>query len=600
MSVNPIENTSTSHPTTGSLEELFRHHLGEEATAPLRPMVWDQLDNSLLLRQNEIYRRRLTVTRWVAAASLLLATLAGTGWWTRRAASPVGPEVATSGRPAASGAGFSASGKVGAGTSTSSGGVAGTGPQASGNSKQALAAASGTTTAVPATAAPIPATGTLPTHRSRTNRSYLAASTPPLASARPAPLATRTASPPTRLGQPAVLPHLVNGVATADRYPRHEANPAQPGMTSGAVVANRAQATTTTGRSTQAASATPATASRNAGPTGTDRTASPFWAATRATVAVPAVAARANDAPFADRVAPALESSLPTASLAGSEPVSLLAARSAALALPDWAAVRPDLTTGPLPGDTESVGASAVHRWRYAVSYTAGTFNPNINFSRAGIEAPYAYNPALGANSPALTEAAAAQYRDNLRAGRSQSLGLRATRHLAGHWSLSTGVELTQATATSAASSSFVGEQVPDFGQSSAGKLNSTAFRYRLASIPVEVQYANPVKRGWSLYGRLGGVVSALLGVRSEVAGDPEATRTYSIVSSGTPYRRVLGSVRGGAGAQFRPGTSHWTLMLGPVAEIGLVSLNAHPAQDYLAQSRPYGFGVEAGVEFGR
>jgi hypothetical protein len=31
-----------------------------------------------------------------------------------------------------------------------------------------------------------------------------------------------------------------------------------------------------------------------------------------------------------------------------------------------------------------------------------------------------------------------------------------------------------------------------------------------------------------------------------------------------------------------------------------LVPLNAHPAQSYLAQSRPYSFGIEAGVEFGR
>ena len=54
-----------------------------------------------------------------------------------------------------------------------------------------------------------------------------------------------------------------------------------------------------------------------------------------------------------------------------------------------------------------------------------------------------------------------------------------------------------------------------------------------MASIPVEVRYDNPVKRGWSLYGRLGGVVSALLGVRSEVEGAPEATRTYSLASSG-------------------------------------------------------------------
>ncbi|WP_460504252.1 hypothetical protein, partial [Hymenobacter agri] len=76
MSANPIENNDTPK-TTGSLEELFRHHLGEEAAVPPRPMLWDQIDNSLLIRQNEQYRRRLVATRWVAAASLLLASLAG-------------------------------------------------------------------------------------------------------------------------------------------------------------------------------------------------------------------------------------------------------------------------------------------------------------------------------------------------------------------------------------------------------------------------------------------------------------------------------------------------------------------------------------------
>ena len=121
-----------------------------------------------------------------------------------------------------------------------------------------------------------------------------------------------------------------------------------------------------------------------------------------------------------------------------------------------------------------------------------------------------------------------------------------------------------------------------------------------MASIPIEIRYANPVKRGWSLYGRFGGVMSALLGVRSEVEGNPEATRTYSLFSAGTPYRRLLGSVRGGAGAQFRASTGKWALTLGPVAEFALTPLNAHPAQSLFSQSRSYSFGIEAGIEFGR
>ena len=69
---------------------------------------------------------------------------------------------------------------------------------------------------------------------------------------------------------------------------------------------------------------------------------------------------------------------------------------------------------------------------------------------------------------------------------------------------------------------------------------------------------------------------------------------------SSTPYRRLTSSVRGAAGARFSSGTGHWAFSLGPVAELGLVSLNAHPVQRYFAQSHPYSVGLEAAVEFGR
>ena len=281
--------------------------------------------------------------------------------------------------------------------------------------------------------------------------------------------------------------------------------------------------------------------------------------------------------------------------------MGLLAAHPAALSLTSPAALPNGLTALALPAAAEPVLPAAVpHRWKYSANYTAGIFNPNVNFTRAGISPDCDYNPALGPDSPAQTEAAATQYRQNLRPDLSQRLALQAARHLTGNWSLSTGVELSQASASSASASAFVGEQLLDLGQPSSGKLQTTNFRYRLASLPLELRYANPVKRGWSLYGHLGGVVSALLGVRSDVEGNPEATRTYSIMSAGSPYRRLLSNLRGGAGIQFRPNTGHWTLGVGPVAEIGLVSLNAHPAQSYFAQSRAYGFGLEASLEFGR
>jgi len=277
----------------------------------------------------------------------------------------------------------------------------------------------------------------------------------------------------------------------------------------------------------------------------------------------------------------------------------MLATRPASLALNQLAALPAGLAPLPTPA-LEAV--PALHKWRYGASYTAGLFNPNVNFSRAGIapEYDYSHEPIFGDNSPALTETAAAEYRANLRPGLSQRIALLATRHLKGHWSLATGAEFGQATAQSSSSYAFVGEQLFDLNPFAVREPHPTDFRYRTAGIPIEVRYTNPVKRGWSLYGRLGGVVTALLGVRGEVAGDPEATRTYSITSAGTPYRRLLGTARGAVGVQYRPGVGSWALTAGPTAEVGLTSLNAHPAQNFLHESRAYGFGLEVGVEFGK
>ncbi|MEJ7663200.1 MAG: hypothetical protein WKG07_28500 [Hymenobacter sp.] len=72
---------------------------------PPRPHVWEQLDNSLLLAQNEQYRRRLRTHRWAIAASLLLASLAGGGWWHSQLApaSHAGHRYAPGRRPAGPG-----------------------------------------------------------------------------------------------------------------------------------------------------------------------------------------------------------------------------------------------------------------------------------------------------------------------------------------------------------------------------------------------------------------------------------------------------------------------------------------------------------------
>ena len=593
MSTNPIDKKSTPNPT-GSLEDLFRHHLGEEAAVPPRPMLWDQIDNSLLIRQNETYRRRLAATRWVAAASLLLATLAGTGWWASRYASSDGAEVATTGQPVSHGmmgtpdnartntttGATAAAGSVGQLATTSRPATSDriTSNEAASAGKIADHALAGTTaitegaSSVAETAATTGSTGRYTdfgTGTASASRSRNVAASDGKASRSSLESSVRSNS----------------TMATA---------PGSYGNTPFVARTSRAAATAATG-----VAAVSAVAAAPASPTAS-RALAVGSVATSATAVTTAAAISGLVTSTTSAAAPMVAAAAPATAGAAAGEVGLFAAHPAALSLATPAPLPNSLATMALPADTAPVSAPTAHKWNYGASYTAGIFNPNINFSRASIEHEYAYNPALGADSPALTEAAATEYRQNLRPGLSQRLALLATRHMAGHWLLRTGAEFTQATAKSASTAGFVGEQLYDLGQYTTGSMQTTNFRYRSASIPVELRYANAAKRGWSLYGRLGGAVSALLGVRSEVTGNPEATRTYSFLSDTGPYRRLLASVRGGAGAQFSPTTGNWTFTLGPMAEMSLMSLNAHPAQSYLAQSHPYSFGIEAGMQFGR
>lgn len=578
MSTNPIEDNSTPKPT-GSLEDLFRHHLGEEAAVPPRPMLWDQIDNSLLVRQNETYRRRLAATRWVAAASLLLATLAGTGWWASHTAEMTGAEVATTIRTPEA-----ASGNIPLGPARADA------TQAGNNANEPIAAnASGpasssaaTRQANRATAADTPARGTYAT---------TAAAAGP-----------RTARHSTGFGPSAARTGLGNSPTAAGRGAGTERLGIPGNGASGAIYGAANGGT----QLAAAARATHADATQAPVPSGADtmyRAAMPATEATLATATagstlVGGSAAGLGAASASAALATATATAGPAVAVAGPEAVGLLAARPAALSLSGATALPDGLAALAIPAEEPAL-ALATSKWRFGGTYTVGAFNPNINFSRAGIETEYPYNPALGPDSPALTEAAATQYRENLQSGLSQRLALVVKRHLTGNWSLSTGLSLSQATAQSASTSAFVGEQLIDLGRFTNGKMHATDFRYRVAGIPIEASYNNPLKRGWSLYGRLGGAVNALLSVRSEVAGSPEATKTYSIASAGGPYRRLLASVQGGAGAQFRPGSGAWAFTLGPVAEMNLLTLNANPAQSYLRQSRAYTFGLEAGLEFG-
>jgi len=514
---------NASTPPKGSLEDLFRHHLleSEAAAVPPRFQVWEQLDNSLLLAQNEQYRRRLLVHRWAIAASLLLASLAGGGWWHSQFGQA--PSLARAPHLATAPAGLAA---------------------------QAMHTQT--------TASPVLATA---------------------------------------------------GFGQVTR-------PAQHGAHAAALLSSLTNQSAIDQTATLSeASASTIMAAASAGPslpaTGKNQAASYYLAASRgahqrSTRFAAMDRTESEDTYFAGnqslslaRIAlpagSAAESLATVDALATNPDVQALATRPSSLAL--LVASLP-ASLSPVPVEVPTVPATA-RRWQYGLAYTASSFQPNIDFTKAA----GGYSASFGINSASITRTAAVEYRNNLRAGLGQRLSGWAARRLgAGRWSLRTGLELAQNTATSASSVAFVGEQVADlsYTQAGAGSPQRTSYRYRSASVPAELQYANPLKTGFSLYGRVGALVSALLNVRSDVDGNPEATRTYSLVSANSPYRRLTGSVRGGAGMQYRPAGHQWALNLGPMAELGILSLNSDPSQDFWHQQRPYSFGLEAGLELGR
>lgn len=287
--------------------------------------------------------------------------------------------------------------------------------------------------------------------------------------------------------------------------------------------------------------------------------------------------------------------------------LDVLAQRKAALAAALPAALPARLAAVAV---APNVAAVPLRRWQFGVSVASGVFSPNADFSQEGGATPTAgipYSVAASTNSVALANRSAAEYRQYLHGGLDQRVAVRATRLLGGRWALRTGLELGQHEAQSATSTRFVGEQLPTYYAyntaasvaAQAPTLRTTSFRYRTVGVPVAVHYANPAKRGWSGYGHLGAVVGALLSVRSEVAGEPDAAQDYPLAAAGSPYRRLLTTLRGGAGVQYRAGAGRWAVSAGPTAEIGVLSLNAQPVQDFVNQRRPYSVGLEAAVDFG-
>jgi hypothetical protein len=546
-----------STPPKGSLEDLFRYHLLESEAAAVapRPQVWEQVDNSLLLAQNEKYRRRLAAYRWAVAASLLLASLAGGGWWQSQRPAPATGTLAQA-----------------------------TTQQAADQTGRATARSAATTPLLASTKAPasvaVAAAGA-------TSASLSLSTTHPSAID---PTATLLASAPSfsttqqRRGVPA------------------DAVPAQPRadgqVRSRQVPGNHPQA------GGELASSTGHRPGRNQRhPTNSNLALAPADQFSDLAVAALATHDQAGDQQLAEAnpdTQPLAPTSVALATTsAGATAETTLATRLASLTS----------ATAALPANLVEVAVAPgpplelARRWQYGASYSASAYNPNIEWTKSPVVASSA--SIVSSPPPAsFTRSVAAEYRANLHTGLGQRLSLWATRRLGnGRWGLRTGLELAQNTATSASSVAFVGEPVADLSYLNASytpRMQHTSYRYRSVSVPAELRYANPIKTGFSFYGKIGAMLTALLNVRSEVEDTPEATRTYSLASASTPYRRVSVGLRGGAGMQYRPAGHQWSLNFGPVAEMGILSLNANPSQDFWSQQRPYSFGLEAGMELGR
>ena len=565
-----------STPPKGSLEDLFRHHLLESEAAAVapRPQVWEQVDNSLLLAQNEKYRRRLAAYRWAMAASLLLASLAGGGWWHSQQAGAPASTLATAAPHLADQPSLATVRRATAPATLASA----TPP----------AAASGQTAANTRLVA------------STTNSSAIDQTATLLASAHAgAAFAAQQHTTPT--GQRAVAAGL-------RRVGLRHSGLHQTPKPASLVATNSPAFAKANARLQSQATITSATIKTTAMGTTTALAAT----STLGNVALGNQPALASTTSAASALALGNDSATNTLPIAAA-PTYALAASAVPLAEGSletrWASLTAPAPAA-LPASLAEVAVAAgpplelARHWQYGLAYAASAYQPNIDFSKA----PESYNTLLGLNSPIITRSAAAEYRNNLHAGLGQRLSLWASRRLgASRWRLRTGLEVAQNTASSASSVAFVGEQVADLSYTQAAvytpvptRLQHTSYRYRSLNVPVEMSYANPAKTGFSFYGRLGAFVTALLNVRSEVENNPEAARTYTPLSASSPYRHLSGGVRGGGGMQYRPAGHQWTLSLGPVAEMGILSLNLNPTQSFLNQQRPYSFGLEAGVELGR
>ncbi|WBA40620.1 outer membrane beta-barrel protein [Hymenobacter canadensis] len=520
---------------TGDLEHLFRQKFAEAEVTP-RASLWEQLDHELLVQQNDTYRRRLLGYRWAAAASLLL--LASGGTWLTLQPNATGVASAAAGLRA----GSPVVGAAGAGRTYEAGGFQ-VQPSGADASARHFGQQGPNTSPGPAytlaSASPASQTATGTSLAARPN-GYLAAATDEQRFG----LYDGRRSGAANLGSTLMQEAGYTVVASAAPWPA-------------------------------AGSSAESMLSRLAGFAGS--TAAGFGRPDRLTSA-------ASTSPVA------------TILLASASPKKLFAPAAQA--------------------EEEQPVPARRRRWKLSAGYAASAFNPNINYSRASRTSTTPSNSVNFYSADVQAQAyetAASEYKSTLQSGLGQQVAVLANYSLNRHWAVETGLAAGQQEATSATSWVFLDGNSPLVSAATADRsqtgntmrpnadvaLRNVRYRYQTASAPVNVRYTTNSKKGWALYAKVGAAVNVLLKSRTELEGLPEATSTYSLASTNSPYRKVLGSVQSGAGVHYQPANATWRLALGPKVETGLNTLNDRPAGSFTRRSRPYSVGLEASVEFG-
>lgn len=539
MAASAPNNPTPQDPRpTGDLEHLFRQTFAEAEVAP-RANLWEQLDLEMVSEQNDTYRRRLVVHRWVAAACLLLALGFG-GWAALYQFRGTQPELAANLPLDAAGT----EGAAATGLARSSRNA-----PAAAATDAALAAAGG---AASATAGSQPAAGAA--HRTLTET-----------------LAAAYQSARTALGGSAPAGSLSNDTQLAYRAD------GRSGSQYGLGVASRRTGGSLLDGYQNAAD--PAFTLTSAG------ALSGQGGAAEGFSSLAALQARLRSG-----LGLGLPDTLKPSLLALPTPTQLAAAQTAEEEQPQtpklWRRVR--------LGGSYAAGAynpninfsQADARLKAADPVTSAL----RDYYQEDAETEYRRHLRAGfSQRVALTVDYALSRRFSLRSGAEVAEHRAAS---ATSYGFIDGKQVGNDVNTTLFNSR------PGLASRAPLQARATSYRYRTAGIPVEVRYAG-TKPGVSIYAKVGAAVNLLLGSHSELEGSPEATRNYTLTSADSPYRQLLVTGRAGAGIRYQPAAAAWSVAVGPTADAGFNTLNARPAQSVKNQSRPYSVGVEASVEFG-